>query len=176
MTEKTPGENAAVNPATMEQWKEIYSPQCRKGLFLHFEREVHDYVRDWLCEYARWLRKNYVFPVRIHVYCRYGDTVPCRYSAPAASVMLMPDDRNCYANIRLACGSFRGDGPVTNGMWDETQGIMYLLTRHIMHYYQFINGRWNVDESGERILEWQASYYAGRILHRFLDEYDDDDT
>ena len=165
-----------VNPASMEQWKELYSPKCRSGLFLHFEREVHGYVRDWLCEYARWLRRKYSFPVRIHVYCRFGDLVPCRYSSPAPSVYFIPGDRNCYSNIRLACGSFHDGEPATFEMWEETQRIMYRFSRHIMHYFQFINGRWDPDERGERVLEWQASYYAKRVLEQFLDESDDEDV
>lgn len=165
-----------MNPACLEQWKEIYSPNCCSGLFLHFDHDVHGYVRDWLCEYARWLRRTYMFPVRIHVYCRYGDKVPCRDGSLAASVMLIPDARNMYSNIRLACGPFRNGDPVTQEMWEETQLIMYVFTRHVMHYFQFINSRWDPDEKEKRTLEWQASYYAKRTLNRFLDEYEDDGT
>lgn len=158
-----------MNPAVLTKWKEKYKP-CpqKKRLLLHFEPDVHPYVRDWLWEYAHWLRQTYNFPVRVHVYCRVGKKVPCRFSKPAYGVTWVPDDTNMCPNIRLACGLFSPDEPITIEMWIETQAIMFTFTHEIMHYFQGING---ICCSSERGLEWQASYYAKKTLRRFFEEY-----
>lgn len=155
-----------MNPALLSNWESVYPSDFPSGLFLRFDDCVHEYIRDWLCEYARWLRKRFVFPVRVYVYCKYGVKVPCRYSPPAYGVILLPDSRSQYPNIRIACSKYARGEPVTDALDDETGFVMYTFTHEIMHYFQYINGQTG---KSDRSLDWQASYYAKKILAAFFE-------
>ncbi len=121
--------------------------------------------------YAGWLREEFDFPVCLHVYCEYGHKLRCGDGSHAYGVVITDDSRRRYPKIRLACGGFDRDDPVSEIIVDELDGIMLTLTHELIHYFQYING-FDMDRS--RSIEMQATYWANRILRHFDSLYDED--
>ncbi len=161
-----------MNPLFMEKWRNIYSKDTKSGLYLHFDKNVHSYVREWLIIYSKWLRKELGFPVKLDVYCMKGARIACYDNSTAYGRIILPDERIRYPWIELACGDFDINDTISPGIQNETDLIMITFTHEIVHYYQYING-FNIDQS--RSVEWQASYWAKRIFHYFDSLYDDEE-
>ena len=139
------------------------------GLYARFEKEIHPFIRTSLIYYLQWLRKEYHFPVRINVYCKSGDKVRCRDKDLAYGVIYLPFDRSKLPSIRLACGNFQHDAPVTKDLMDTTDLILFSLTHEIVHYFQYIN---NIQLT-PRGMERQATIYSRSIIEYYLSLCDD---
>src|SRR2546421_6253232 len=77
----------------------------RTGLRIHGERGDPS-VRDALIRYARWLRSNYSFPVRVPVYLKPGEQFMTAEGEIAVSSFFAPFDRGEEPYIRIATGDF----------------------------------------------------------------------
>ena len=121
--------------------------------------------------YAGWLRGEFEFPVPVRVSCERGRKLRCRDVELAFGVLFSPYDRRYRPEIRLACGDFAPDEPITDALCDEEDGIMLSLTHEIVHYFQYING---FDMSRSRSVEWQATYWSKRIFRYFNSLYDEE--
>ena len=139
-----------------------YKPGSRSGLRIRIHPGVHPFVRRELLTYCRWLRASYAFPVRVNVYApnalkiRAGDGDLCW------GRILWPDEPDEPAVIDVAGGCRATDKrALQNHIW----ATIFTLTHELSHYFQRLKGL----EMTPRGTEWQASYWA----HRVMDEYYD---
>ena len=157
-------------PFYSQKWKQYYPEDTKRGIYLHFERNIHPYVRDWLIVYTRWLRKEFEYPVCLNIYCQRGKKIICSDGSPAYGIMIAPENRNRKPRIRLACGELNINCQQSKELFEETDYIMISLTHEIVHYFQYING-FDLDRS--RGIEWQATYWSRRIFRYFDSLYDE---
>lgn len=60
-----------MNPWKSEKFNSIYfNSDVRTGIALRFEKGVHKDIKLLFINFTKWLRKNYVFPIRVTVYVK----------------------------------------------------------------------------------------------------------
>ncbi len=147
-----------MNPWTCKRYKKIYKYDHRKGIFLHFKPGVDKKLLELFIDFAKWLRKNYDFPIRVNVYLyscekiklldgswaygafRFFDT----YEEPYIRIPAKPE-QNRLQQYELE---------------DVYEQILSSLAHELTHYFQWINQLQQTDCGAE----WQANYYRYRIL------------
>ena len=146
----------------------------RAGLRLRFQPGVDPEVRAACIRFAAWLRRTYVFPVRVPVYVKAAATVICRDGEEASAVFFGPDDPAQEPYIRLSAGDY----PTLRQRWgrDGALGaILHSLAHELSHYFQWLNHHdaWLSDEpETDRRMERQAVYYADAILNDYAETVD----
>lgn len=66
-----------MNPWLSEDWQEYFSGKANipNGIYLRIEKNVNDDVKKSLKKFAKWLRKNYKFPIMLPIYVKATDYV-----------------------------------------------------------------------------------------------------
>ena len=61
-----------MNPWLSEDWQEYFSGKDNipNGIYLRIEKNVNDDVKKSLKKFAKWLRKNYKFPIMLPIYVK----------------------------------------------------------------------------------------------------------
>ena len=156
-----------INIWKMNRWKNyilMANPNPRTGLRLVFDRTVDPEVRRACKEFASWLRKDYIFPIRLPVYIKGAKYIKARDGDLVYGTFLGPDDYALEPYIRVATGDF-----VNIKNWEEKDnklaGILSTIAHEITHYYQWINAL-ELTPIGE---ERQASRYAQYILDEYAE-------
>ena len=146
----------------------------RTGLRLRFQPGVDPEVRAACIRFAVWLRRTYVFPVRVPVYVKAAATVTCQDGEEASAVFFGPDDPAQEPYIRLSAGDY----PALRQRWgrDKSLGaILHSLAHELSHYFQWLNHHdvWLSDDPETNCrLERQAVYYADAILDDYAETVD----
>lgn len=152
-----------------DQWKKHINPNdstIQRGFHLHFEKGVDESVRIFCRSFAKWLRTEFRFPLRLNVYIKSDYRIKAKDGEAVVGTMWRPEDydflKNGYPYIRLAVGDYcelveeRGE---EQAMW----AILATFAHELTHYYQYINDL-PLTEIGE---ERQASAYVNRILQAY---------
>lgn len=135
-------------------------PGSRSGLRIRIHPGVHPFVRRELLTYTRWLRANYAFPVRVHVYVPNALKILANDGELCWGRCFWPDDPDEPATIHVAGGCRATDiQSLQNHIW----ATIFTLTHELSHYFQHLKGI----ELTLRGMEWQATYWA----HQVMDEY-----
>lgn len=149
----------------LDNWKKYIKYNditIKKGLRMHIEKEVDASVHIFCLEFAKWLRKEFEFPLRVNVYVKHDYRIKARDGDMVIGTFWRPADYNSYPYIRLATGDYhelieeRGD---ENAMW----AILGSFAHELTHYYQHINNL-QLTMVGE---ERQANAYINRILSAY---------
>lgn len=107
----------------------------RSGLRIRGARG-HPKVRRALIRYAKWLRANHEFPIRVTVYLSPRDEIITMHG-PASASCFIPWDRAAEPYIRIATGDYN----FVRKQWDGDDCILaYLasLSHEVIHYQQWI--------------------------------------
>ena len=65
-----------MNPWSAKNYRKIYDNSAvRTGIALRFEKGVHGDIKLLFTDFAKWLRKNYHFPIRVTVYVKESETI-----------------------------------------------------------------------------------------------------
>jgi len=134
----------------------------KKGLRLHINSDVDSAVRLFISDFAKWLRKEFEFPLRVNVYVKASYRIKAKDGDMVVGTCWRPDDYSSYPYIRLATGDYnelveeRGE---EGAMW----AILASFSHELTHYYQHINNL-QLTLVGE---ERQAQAYANRILDAY---------
>ena len=134
-----------------------------QAVSFHYEKGLDPRLRRKYMLFAAWLRKNYCFPVRLHVY-------------------ILNTEKVCLQNGTMAYGSFRWfpkRSPrikVPSKVEEELLAdyslnevhymIMSSLIHELTHYFQWTSGLEQSNAASER----QAHYYRYRMLDKFCEE------
>ena len=126
----------------------------------HFEKGIEpDLKRKYIC-FAKWLRKNYFFPVHINIYVLDCEQVRLRSGQMAYGSFRWYSTRT--PNIRVP--SAIEPELLAEYTKDEVyEQILSSLVHELTHYYQWVLGL----EQSNAVSERQANYYRYRIIDLF---------
>ena len=152
---------------TIEKWTRnpaIIEESRKTGLRLRFEKDVDPDVKRECLKFAKWLRKEYRFPVRVCVYIKNKRRIKAIDGEYVCGTFWRPDNYRDYPFIRLAAGDYSEmcseEGPV-NAIYE----IILCMAHELTHYYQWINSL-KLTLIGE---ERQAQNYSSFILNEYID-------
>lgn len=152
----------------LENWKEwidLTKDSHRSGLRMRFDAEVDIQIKEVCKNFAKWLRKEFFFPIRVYVYIKALYRIKARDGEFVVGTFLWPADYDTEPHIRIAAGDYqelkkkRGE---EEAMWAILESIAHELT----HYFQYVNGI-SLTKMGD---ERQATMYSDYILSDY-DEY-----
>lgn len=147
------------------RWEKFYSSiDHRSGLRLKFDKNVDCDVKQSCKEFAKWLRKEFVFPQRVPVYLKATKQIKARDGQMVSAIFFEPDDRAVEPYIRVAVGDYH-DMLKSCGRDNAMAGILHSIAHELTHYFQWVNS-YKLTEIGS---ERQATVYAGYILEEYKD-------
>lgn len=130
------------------------------GISFHYEKGIEDALKKKYMSFARWLRKNYVFPTHIHVHILNREKVRLQSGAMAYGSFRWFEKRNPMIRIPSAVEKELLEEYTREEIYEQ---ILSSLVHELTHYYQ-----WVLDlEQSNAASERQANYYRYRIIHAF---------
>ena len=154
-----------MNPWKAKNYNKIYENSgVRKGLALRFEKGVHSDIKLLFTDFAKWLRKNYHFPIRVTVYVKESETIKLMNGSMAWGSFKYFDTFD-EPYIRIPTGDYLKQAELVG---EETAAytILTSFVHELTHYFQWINGFEQTEEKSER----QANYYRNRIIDLYLSD------
>lgn len=154
-----------MNPWLAKNYKKIYDDsEVRTGIALRFEKGVHSDIKSLFIDFTKWLRKNYVFPIRVAVYVKDCETITLLNGTTAwGSFRFFDTYEEPY--IRIPTGDYLEQAERV-GKESAAEAILSSLVHELTHYFQWVNQF----EQTDRGSEWQANYYRYRIIDLYLKE------
>ncbi len=153
---------------TIEDWLKnpyLESEEQRTGLRLRFDKEVHSEVRRACKEYAKFLRREYYFPLRVTIYIKQTPKIKAMDGEMVyGTFWCMDDDFTVEPYIRVAVGDYEE----LCKKWGQDSALTaYLMTmgHELTHYFQWINGI----ELTPIGMERQATKYARWVLDDYAE-------
>jgi len=131
----------------------------RSGLRLVFKKNINNEVKRASIEYANWLRKKYLFPIRIPIYFKASTHVKTQESELVSAKIFEPFDKTLESYISIATGDIV-EKELNRGKDNALAGILGSITHELTHYFQWINDVNLTDKQAER----QANYYRKKII------------
>jgi hypothetical protein len=114
-------------------------PLTRTGIRICGARGHKD-VRRALTRYARWLRANFEFPIRVPVYLYPHSFLVTGDGRECSASFFEPYDRRVEPYIRIATGDY---SQLKRELGRDNALATYIvsLSHEVMHYQQWIAGR-----------------------------------
>ncbi|PJI07265.1 MULTISPECIES: tetratricopeptide repeat protein [Clostridium] len=131
----------------------------RGGLRIRYESHMDLQLKDIIIEFARWLRKKYIFPIRLTIYIRYEYKSKANNSDKFLASFLEPDSEKYNPHIRVEVKNHRDDVDDTN---EFRKYILISIAHEIIHYMQWIK---KVD-----FCEKEAEYKSEKLVQLFIKE------
>ncbi|WHY77306.1 hypothetical protein QNH20_25075 [Neobacillus sp. WH10] len=111
----------------------------RTGLRIRCEQGVHPEVKRACLEFAKWLRKEFEFPIRVVVYLKKDYQIKNKFTNELVSATFCaPFDKREEPYIRIATGDYR-ELLEENGQDDALAAILGSIAHEMGHYYQWID-------------------------------------
>lgn len=155
---------------TLRKWTKIYNtnaPQVRSGLRLRFDKDVNPEVKRACKEFARWLRTEYYFPIRVPVYIKSKEKIKAMDGELVSATFFQPVNRYDEPYIRISTGDYE-ELLFKRGKDNALAAILCSIAHELTHYYQWINDIQLSDIGYER----QAKQYALFILDEYKEVTD----
>ncbi len=155
---------------TIENWKkipELCRDDRRVGLRLRMDKDVDPEVRRACKDFAKWVRQEYYFPVRIPVYVKSAVRIKAKDGDRVCGTFFRPDNYRVEPYARIATGDY----PDLCKKWGKDSAltsILFTLAHELTHYFQWINNL-PLTSSGE---ERQATRYSQYILEEYASTRD----
>jgi hypothetical protein len=111
-------------------------PGSRSGLRVCGERG-HPVVRRALLRYAKWLRDNHSFPVRVPVYLLPGEAVITMHGDPASASFFAPWNPRVEPYIRIATGGYPRLRR-QSGRDNALAAFICSFSHEVIHYQQWL--------------------------------------
>lgn len=150
---------------TIEKWiKNIdwVNQSYRTGLNLKIDKNVDPEVKRACKEFAKWMRKQYFFPIRIPIYIKSSRYIVALDGSKVYGTFFRPSTYNQEPYAKIAAGDYE----IMLKKWGKDSALTVILktiAHELTHYFQWINGL-DLTLIGE---ERQATQYSRFIL----DEY-----
>lgn len=109
----------------------------RSGMWIRGERG-HPAVRAALIRYARWLRCQFTFPVRVPVYLLPSSKVVTMHGERVSASIFLPWDRTVEPYIRIATGDFP-ELCRHHGRDNALAAFLTSLSHEVLHHRQWID-------------------------------------
>lgn len=152
------------------KWKKRYraaETDVKTGLRFRFEKGVDPWVREICLEFGKWLRQEYLFPVRLNVYVKAAKRILAMDGELVCGTCWRPDDPFETPYFKIATGDY-SELCEQRGKISATAEILLAIAHELTHYYQWLNGI-ELTPVGE---ERQAARYADIIVSDFYDDSD----
>ncbi len=153
---------------TIEDWQkniDLDRINHKTGLRLRIDKSVDDEVRKACKEFARYLREEYFFPIRVVVYIKDTPKIVAMDGEKVyGTFWSIDDDYTVYPYIRIAAGDYK-ELCSKRGKDNALTAILLTIAHELTHYFQWINGI-QLTPMGE---ERQAAKYAGYILDEYAE-------
>jgi hypothetical protein len=131
--------------------------RTRKGLRIRGQRGNYC-VREALKRFARWLRQEYDFPIRLPVYLNEHKRFVTIEGEEVTASFFAPTDPNIEPYIRLATGDY-DDLVAESGKHDALASYICSLAHEIIHYQQWIvDGRTSEDGVSKKAVNIMRRY------------------
>lgn len=111
-------------------------PMRRHGIRICGSRG-HPVVRRALIHFAKWLRQNIEFPIRVPVYLQPGATLTTIEGEVATASFFAPSDRAVEPYIRIATGDYP-ELQRELGRDNALACFLYSLAHEVLHYRQWV--------------------------------------
>ena len=148
-----------------DKWQEHYlNGKYRKGIKIDFDSNVNISVKQAIKNISNWLRKNYIFPIRLRIYVKSNTLIKARDGSKVPDLFFWPYNRDDEPYIKIATGDY-DDLLKRLGKDDALATILFALLRNITHYFQWLNDT-NLTATGE---QRQATRYARIKLHEYAE-------
>lgn len=135
----------------------------RAGLRIRGQRG-HPIVREALKRFAKWLRQEYKFPIRVPVYLNQHRRFVTIDGEEVTASFFAPYDSNVEPYIRIASGDY-DELVAERGKNDALASYICSLAHEIVHYQQWISdGKTKEDGAVEE---------AEAILNRYAQAVDE---
>jgi predicted ATPase len=137
----------------------------RTGLRIRCEQGVHPEVKRACLEFAKWLRKEFEFPIRVVVYLKKDYQIESKFTKELVSATFFaPFDKREEPYIRIATGDYR-ELLEENGQDDALAAILGSIAHEMGHYYQWIDDLDLDEEGAENNREYMLDLYAQTREH-----------
>lgn len=97
----------------------------------------HPEVKEAFILFAKWLRKNYEFPMRVPVYLRPEEQLTNMHGKKCSATFFAPWDSDVEPYIRIATGDYE-DEKSKQGRDNALAGYLCSLAHEIIHYHQWL--------------------------------------
>lgn len=157
-----------MNPWTCRHCLKVYAGKSLpSGIRFRFEKGVHPDIRALFLDFGKWLRKNYVFPIRVTVCVKACEMVRLLSGRMAYGAFRWFDTFE-EPSIRIPAGDYAKRSEEV-GCASAAEAILSSLVHELTHYFQWVNRI----EQTDRGSEWQANYYRYRIIDLYLEQTGD---
>lgn len=147
-----------------DKWKKIYDGyEVRNGLRLRFEDGVDEDVKIAFKDFSKWLRKEYIFPVRVTIYVHYAMKIMARDGELVYGTFLGPYDKLQEPYIKISVGDYDNESK-RNGKREILISYLHTIAHELTHYFQWVN-QLELTKKGE---EAQATRSAGIIVDDYI--------
>ena len=151
---------------TIEKWRRYIDGDSLKGwgIYIRCEKCIDDEVKRSCKEFISWIRKVYVFPIRVRIYLKAAERIKALDGDWAVGTFFEPYkyDGSIEPYIRIATGDY-ADMEAKWGKDDALARILATIAHELTHYFQWINNLKLTPMGRER----QANQYAGFILAEY---------
>lgn len=150
---------------TINDWEKNLADDLnrRKGIRFRYEKSVPREVKDSIDCFAKWLRKEYYFPLRINVYVYGSEYVKAKDGDSVVGIFFEPFSRLEEPYIKISTGDYY----ILQAKYGHEKAIINILgtlIHEITHYFQWINDIKLTDKGREL----QANRYVRFILDEYL--------
>jgi hypothetical protein len=137
----------------------------RIGLRIRSEQGVHPEVRGACLEFAKWLRIEFEFPIRVPVYLKKSDQIKNTFTKELVSATFFaPYDKEQEPYIRTATGDYMKLVQEI-GQDDALASILNSIAHELGYYYQWIDDEELEEESAEDTPDYIMDLYANTRDH-----------
>ena len=148
-------------------WEYIIDPveeNLQTGIRLFIDREVDAELREACKKFVRYLRKMYVFPIRVLVHLKKHTRILASDGDEVLGLFVDYYDYRVSPDAWIATGDY-SDLKEKYGKDNAEWEIFWIIAHELSHYFQWINDV----KLTPRGKEWQASWYAGMVIDEYLD-------
>ena len=150
------------------KWKSYYHNRPhRSGLRIDYEKNVDFEVKRACKEFVLWLRKEYVFPMRVRVYVKETRQIKACDGEMVCGTAFLPYSKDVEPYIRIATGDYL-ELVEQRGKDNALATILTTLAHELTHYFQWLNDV-NLTPIGE---ERQATRCANLVIERYAQTRD----
>lgn len=137
----------------------------RKGLRIRFDKGVDSEVRRACKEFAKFIRKEYFFPIRVTVYIKNTMRIKAMDGDLVYGIFWrVDDDYTVEPKVRVAAGDYL-ELCAKWGKDSALTAILLTIAHELTHYFQWINSL-ELTEIGQ---ERQATKYARFVLDDYAE-------
>jgi len=129
---------------------------------MHYSHGIDLSVRYHLDQFAKWLRKEFEFPLRVNIYVKKERRIKAVDGEMVVGTFWKPNSYKEFPYIRLATGDYP-ELVASLGQHKAILAILHTFAHELTHYYQHINNL-NLSVIGE---ERQATTYANDIIWEY---------